>query len=155
MDAHQLKGLAVITLAEAERVGRVEDVVFETSPLRAAGLRLRTETGDRLVAFSDIRSIGADAIITENVTSAEQNDAALNRRQLPGLEDLRKLNVVDEEGQFLGHIGRLEMDPGTGTVERIEVRKGEVLGMGGEGRTLSPDQIISVGAELITVRRAA
>jgi len=148
MDAHQLKGLAVITLAEAERVGRVEDVVFETSPLRAAGLRLRTETGD-------IRSIGADAIITENVTSAEQNDAALNRRQLPGLEDLRKLNVVDEEGQFLGHIGRLEMDPGTGTVERIEVRKGEVLGMGGEGRTLSPDQIISVGAELITVRRAA
>lgn len=154
MDAHQLKGLAVITLSEAERVGRVEDVLFETDPLRATALRLQTDTGARLVALSDVRTVGADAIITHDRASAEQHDAALNRQRLPGLEDLRKLNVVDEEGRYLGHVGRVDVDPATGTVEGLDIRKGEMLGLGGESRTLTPDQIISVGSEIITVRAA-
>ena len=154
MDAQQLKGLAVITLSEAERVGRVEDVLFETDPLRAAALRLQTDTGARLVALSDIRTVGADAIITDDRASAEQNDAVLNRRQLPGLEDLRKLNVVDEEGRHLGHVGSVDVDPATGAVAGLDIRKGEMLGLGGESRTLTPDQIISVGREIITVRAA-
>ena len=154
MDAQQLKGLAVITLNEAERVGRVEDVLFETEPLRAAALRLQTDTGARLVALSDIRTVGADAIITDDRASTEQHDAVLNRRQLPGLEDLRRLNVVGEDGRHLGHVGAVDVDPATGAVAGREIRKGEMLGLGGESRTLTPDQIISVGREIITVRAA-
>ena len=44
MDAQELKGLAVVTLAGAERLGRVDDVLFETAPLRAKALMVKSNS---------------------------------------------------------------------------------------------------------------
>ena len=60
----------------------------------------------------------------------------------------------DPYGTRLGQIARLEVDPYTGDVSGIDVRKSNALGLGGTTTTVAPDQIVSVGSELMTVRRA-
>ena len=154
MNAQDLKGLAVITLAEAERLGRVDDVVFETGPLRAAALRLKTPSGDRLVSLDEVRSVGADAIVAETTALVGQSDQTLSRQNLPGLAELAKLKVVDDEGSYLGQIARLDIDPSSGRVTSLDVRKGQTLGFGGETTAVMPEQIVSVGADLMTIRHA-
>ena len=154
MNAQDLKGLAVITLAEAERLGRVDDVVFETGPLRAAALRLKTPSGDRLVSLDEVRSVGADAIVAETTALVGQSDQTLSRQNLPGLAELAKLKVVDDEGSYVGQIVRLDIDPSSGRVTSLDVRKGQTLGFGGETMAIMAEQIVSVGADLMTIRHA-
>ena len=152
MNAEQLRGMAVVTVAGAERLGRVDDVVFETAPLKARALRLKTAVGEQLLLLSAVKSVGPDAITTDDGETAAAPGSAANQRDLRSLNELLKLKVVDAAGTYLGHIVRLDLDPSTGIVESVDVRKGQVLGIGGETTTLTADRILSVGAELITAR---
>ena len=155
MDAQELTGLAVVTLAGAERLGRVDDVLFETAPLRAKALMVKSNSGQQVIALTDVRNIGPDAVITNDAESAATGGAAFGRTKLPGLDDLGELKVVDELGAFVGHITRVELDPVSGDVSRLDIRRGELLGVGGQTTTLALDQVISVGSELVTVRDGA
>ena len=152
MNAADLRGFSVVAVDDAERLGRVEDVIFETAPLRAAALRLRTAAGEHLLALEAVKSFGADAITTDVADTAAPVGSVSNQRDRRTLGELLALKVVDADGTYLGHITRLEINPSTGAIESVDVRKGEVLGLGGETKALTPDQIVSVGSELITVR---
>lgn len=153
MDAKDLKGMAVVTIAEAAKVGRVDDVMFDTTPLRARGLRLMTETGSRMVGLADVESVGPDAIVTADAGAAHRADATLLGQGLLGFEELKQLKVVDQGGQYVGHIEAVDVDAMTGDVIRVEVRKGDILGVGGQTTALQGDDVVSIGPELVTVRR--
>lgn len=151
MDAQQIKGLAVVSLAEANNLGRVQDVMFRLSPLEVAGLDLATELGDRLLPISHVRSIGPDAVTTDTEVEASEGEATLRREDLRGLDALGKLKVVDLDGGYLGNITRLDVDPTSGAVKTVDVRKGNLLGVGGDTRTIDRDAVVAVGPELVTV----
>jgi sporulation protein YlmC with PRC-barrel domain len=153
MDAQQLEGMSVVTLAEAERVGRVREVLFEAAPFRARALRLQTEDGQRLIALSDVRSVGPDAIVADDREAARLSEPQLDRIEMQGLSQLTRLKVVDETGSLVGVVARVDIDAETGDVGAVEVTKRSALGIGAETTTLSPDQIESVGSELMTIRR--
>lgn len=151
MDAKALCGMAVVTLADAERLGRVEDVLFEIDPLRASALVLRHENQERVVPFSAISELGSDAIVTEQRPGMDDRGPGVDDRW--GLEQLGRLKVVDQAGTYVGQIARVGIDPATGNVAELDVRKDDILGLGGESERLSPDDVIGVGRDLITVRR--
>ena len=151
MDAKQMKGLAVVTIAEADRLGRVEEVLFRSQPLQVAALRISTDDGSRIVGMNTITNVGTDAITTDTDASAAEGESDLRHEDLRGLDDLGKSKVVDRDGSYLGQVTRVELDPSTGDVQSLDVRKGHLLGWGGETMTIARDDIVAVGQDLITV----
>jgi len=153
MDARKIQGMAVVTLAEAGRVGQVTDLLFDRSPLRAVALRVRAEEGDVLVPFDRIREIGADAITTDSAEALGVRSR--DGRDMPGIDEISQLKVVDEHGTLLGTVTELDIDPSDGHVTKVDVRKGEIFGVGGERQAVGAERILSVGREVLTVRAIA
>lgn len=149
MYTDKLKHTAVVSLAEGARLGRVEESLFTTQPLRLAALRVKGDQGEFVVPYDQIRSIGADAITLED--SAATQAAVGANESLIGWDDLKKRKVVDAAGTLLGTISNLEFDATTGQIARLTVHKGGVLGIGGESSEIDASAIQSVGSELITV----
>jgi uncharacterized protein YrrD len=91
-------GISVVTLTEAQRLGRVDDVLFETRPLRVMALVVRGQDEDRAIAFSDVSSIGSHAIVVESRPTTE--DVRRSRDGHPGLAELEQFKVLDEAGTY-------------------------------------------------------
>ena len=64
MKASALKSMAVVSMADGVQIGRVEDVLFDTTDLRVAALVLATSGGQSVLPFSSVHRIGADAVLT-------------------------------------------------------------------------------------------
>ena len=153
MNPKTLKGRAVVTVAEAQRMGRVHDVVFETSPLKSRGLRFETDSGARTLGLDRIRSVGADAVMVDDAVAVDTSERDLGGQRFMGLDELGRLKVVDEDGSYLGEIADLDIDLTTGQIASLDVSKGGLLGVGAETVNLPADRILSVGSELLTVSR--
>lgn len=151
MDTRAIQNLAVVSVDEAGRIGRVADVLFETSPLRAAALQLRSERGDLVVPWEDLRSVGRDAVTVQSANAA-RSPATLRNGDLPGLEDLQRLKVVDEAGTLVGTVYTVDIDPQTGAAISMVTERGGLLGLGTEHRTISVEAIRGIGREIVTVR---
>jgi uncharacterized protein YrrD len=151
MDIRELRGRPVVALSEADTLGRVADALFETSPFRVVALRLDGDGPESVVPFDRIRSVGADAVTIEDATAAESGRRLSAFRDLPGIDALTRLKIVDENGTYLGDVETIDVDGETGRVVRLGTHKGGVLGLGVERRMLSADAIRRVGAEVITV----
>ena len=65
MKASALKGKAVVSMVDGVQIGRVEEVLFDTTALRVAALVLTTTGGRSTLPFAAVRSLGADAITVE------------------------------------------------------------------------------------------
>jgi uncharacterized protein YrrD len=113
MQASELKGRAVVVLANAEKVGQVEDILFD-APFRQV-LGFRVKRGGLLgkteaVPRESVTSIGSDAL---TVASPEMINDEERFAQLGGAATLGKVmgtKVVTEGGQLLGTISQLEID---------------------------------------------
>ena len=113
MQASELKGRAVVVLANAEKVGQVEDILFDAPFRQVLGFRVKkggllgkTEALPR----ESVTSIGPDAL---TVASPEMINDEERFAQLGGAATLGKVigtKVVTESGQLLGTISQLEID---------------------------------------------
>jgi uncharacterized protein YrrD len=113
MQASELKGRAVVVLANAEKVGQVEDVLFDAPFRQILGFRVKkggllgkTEALPR----ESVTSIGSDAL---TVASPEMINDEERFAQLGGAATLGKVigtKVVSESGQLLGTISQLVID---------------------------------------------
>jgi uncharacterized protein YrrD len=155
MDVASLKGIAVVSVTEGAKLGRVEEVLFDTQALKVAAFRAKGDGQAFVVPFEQVKNIGTDAVMVESsrVTQAASQGSPFSG--LPGLDQLKGLKVVDGNGTFLGTVSHVEFDPVTGRVEGLSAHKGGVLGLGGTTTALGTDAIVSVGTELITVRADA
>lgn len=151
MNPQTLRGMAVVDLSGAERLGRVADVLFETDPLKLSGFVLRDGTSERVLDFGNISEIGPDAIVTREQPVTD--DLERGRHGRPGLDELARLKVMDEGGRFKGYIAGVRIDPNTGAVSEVHVRKGDVLGFGGETQTVDPGGVVAIGADLVVIQR--
>ena len=164
VQADELKGRAVVVLSNAEKVGQVDDVLFDAPFRQVLGFRVKkggllgkTEALPR----ESVTSIGADAL---TVASQELINDETRFAQLAGAATLSKVTgtkVVTESGQLLGTISHLEIDDEAHSVmayvlsaslaERVMrhqaevVRASEVIRLGEGGIMIVPD---AVGARL-------
>jgi sporulation protein YlmC with PRC-barrel domain len=149
MNVEKLKGMAVISVGEGARLGRVDGALFDASSLRLTALRLKGDSGEFIVPLANVRSIGADAVtvdgseMTQAVTSSPQGT-------LVELSDLKERKVVNADGTMLGVIDDLDIDPQSGQLNSLTTHKGGILGIGGEKSTIEAAAIKNIG-EIITV----
>lgn len=152
MKASALKNKAVVSMAEGVQIGRVDDVLFDTSALRVAALVLTTTGGRSVLPFAAVRSLGADAVTVESATAtqaaADQGGVA---NLLRALGDLMGLKVVNGEGVYLGDVRDVTIEQASGALTELEAHSGGMLGLGGTGVTILASVIRGIGPELVTV----
>ncbi len=160
MHASELKGRSVVVLANAEKVGQVEDVLFDARFRQVLGFRVK-EGGllSKTVALprDSVTAIGADAL---TVPSPDMINEEERFPQLAGAATLSQVTgtkVVTESGQLLGTIGQLDVDADARTVtayvlsaslaERVMrhqeevVQAGEVVRLGEGGIMVVADAV--------------
>lgn len=149
MDAATLKDMAIVSVTGATRLGTVNEVLFETEPLRVSALRGTSDEGEFTLSIDRISRFGPDAVMVENPEVKElARGAGRNERTL---EELTHIKVVDEDGRNLGTVRRVEFDPDSGRVEQIVTGEGGTLGIGGMKATIRAAGIRGVGTDLMTV----
>jgi sporulation protein YlmC with PRC-barrel domain len=152
MKASALKSMAVVSMADGVRIGRVEDVLFDTVAFRIAALTLTTTGGRSILPFSSVRSIGADAVTVESETVAQTAAAQGGAGNvLRSLNELMGLKVVSGQGDHIGDVREVLVDQQSGALTELEAHRGGMLGMGGTGVTIPTSVIRGIGPDLVTV----
>jgi sporulation protein YlmC with PRC-barrel domain len=142
---------SVISIADGERVGVVKDLVF--LDLNVLGLLVMGNHGQGLLPFSKLESIGPDAIMVASTSVVDWNAGSVLVSGGRNTRDLRKLSVVDSEGNFLGHIHDFNMDS-TGQIKEINIRTEGVFGIGSQRTMVEGAEVCGIGSDVITVRAA-
>jgi sporulation protein YlmC with PRC-barrel domain len=153
MDAHTLKSMAIVSLAEGTKLGYVEQPLLDLAARKVAALQVRGKSGTFIVPFDEVASVGTDAITVASSQATQTPSTGGAADGLLDLDTLRKLRVVDHAGTLLGTISRVEIDPASGAITQLVAHKGGMLGMGGETTPIDARAIVSVGPELMTVNR--
>lgn len=151
MNVDTFKRLPVVSIGTGAKLGYVDDLLFDTSPLRVTALRVKAEGQDIVVPWDVVTTVGPDAIMVPDDAAAHTTSSESGLSSLPDSNAMRRLKVVDEGGTFSGTLKELEVDPGSGAVTQIEAHTGGVLGLGGTTTTIPAADIRSIGAEVLLV----
>ena len=152
MNAADIKGKAVISIANGARLGRVEDVLFDPQGLAIAAFRVSAVGQQAVIPFDQVHSVGSDAVMVPGDDVAQWITTASAAEGLISLDELKHRKVVDDAGTFLGTPAAIEVAAQDGRLRQLKVHKGGLLGMGGETTTVPGGDVTGVGPDVIVVR---
>jgi len=119
MRADELKGRAVLALSNAEKVGQVEDVLFDAQFRRVLGFRVKRgglfKQAQALLRDS-VTSIGADALTVQSPDAVNDEARFADLAHASTLSQVEQTKVITESGELLGTIAHLEIDGDARTV---------------------------------------
>ena len=109
----ELAGLAVVTLAGGERLGRVDDVVFHAATGRVTGFLvglggLLGKT--RFLPAGQAQSLGADALTVPGADVLQDKSAAQRDPDEVSGKSLEGLPVLNESGTVIGKVADIVVD---------------------------------------------
>lgn len=146
-------GLEVISLEDASVVGEVDALLIDDNAT-VAGLVIDLGVYEaKVLAFSDILSIGEDAVMIGAAAAVKpiSQDAAL--------EEVAELDVhvsdtlvMTDRGNLVGIVGDYFIDPGTGSIKGIEIIPEDSEGDSEEAYLVPSSEVIKIGSELVMVK---
>lgn len=150
----EIRGKSVVSLAEARKVGVVDDVLVDARHERIEALRLKSERDgpSYVVSSDDVRGFGPDAV------TIDHQDALMSSDRMPGMSGLRSLSavlnsrVVTEDGRLLGTVSEVDFDPASRRIRRFEFGGEGLEGLLGRKHSLDPEDVVGIGPGLVTVR---
>lgn len=122
-----MEGLAVLTLTDGQRVGRIRDVVFRPDG-RITGFVVAADGGGLFLSTEQVRSVGVDALTIEDA------EGLIPEREVPsgqGEYPARSLHgrpVIREAGAALGKIADIGLDTVALQVTVLLMTTGGLLG---------------------------
>lgn len=154
MNDKQIKGIPVISVADAEQLGTVERAYLDPELRRIVGFSFHQAGGflqpesAPLVDTSDIQSFGPDVLTLANPAMIRGKETADRYGELMDVDRLHGRQVFTEDGQDLGKIDSVEFDEHSYRLTGFEL---------GSGFFDSPqpvvvDDIVTIGPEVIVVR---
>ncbi len=151
MKASALKGMPVLAINDGLQVGAVDEVLVDPATRAVGALAVGLGGQRHVIAYSAIKSVGADAITVESAGDAAEATAELPLAQLPTLSALAKLSVMDASGNRQGNLVDVEMDPQDGRIVELLVHRGGVMGMGGSTSALPVAALRSLGPQVVMI----
>jgi sporulation protein YlmC with PRC-barrel domain len=155
MNIKRLKGIAIVSLAEGTKLGRVDAPLFDPATLQLRAIRVKGDGQSFIIPWARVQTVGADAVM---VASSAVTQATTREGEFGGLAEfdaLKRLQIVDAAGTLIGTLRDLELDSTTGRALSLGIHKGGLLGLGGETTTIDAAAIRSIGSDLITVAEVA
>lgn len=161
MNSKQLKGLAVISIADGEKLGTVDRVMVDPSAHKIVGFTVRHGGGgiiptpmdsadEDLIDVDDIHALGKDAITLDDKGKVRGDNTRAQMDKLIDLDELGKLKVVTEGGTYVGGLAGAEIDERSFGFKGVEVSPGFFQ----SNRHVPMSQVVNIGHELIVVSDA-
>ena len=112
MRADSLKGRAVVTLADAAKVGHIDDVLFDASYRTVLGFLVKSGAFHHAEGLPRprVRAIGADAITVDDHSAVNSLDRFTELEGAQRLSATKGSKVVTEGGVMLGVVQGIELD---------------------------------------------
>jgi len=148
-----VKGLAAISIADAEKIGTVARAYFDPKKMEIVGFVIDPGHGalepDKtwLVDVADVHSLGPDALMVGDKTSFQGQDTGDRFNDLVDLDTLAKHKVVTEGGTFVGEVASIEFDEKMYRLKEVEASPGFFK----SNKHIALGQITSIGNDLIIV----
>jgi uncharacterized protein YrrD len=150
-----LKGIAVVSLADGKKVGTCEDFYFEPATQRVYALRVKTGLlGHRVLPAVNISAIGHDAITTPNEEGFLKEIADERLATIISGENLGAYRVMSVSGTVVGTIGSLLLDtsmPSTLRFDSFELAGGLHEHLSGRYPTFSAAQVVHYGQDVLII----
>src|SRR6185369_15641632 len=103
-------GRAVLSVNTANNLGKVSDFAIEPETGKLVGLAVQKLDNDYgLVEYSNIHSIGPDAVMIEDDQSLQPPDQSTIKSCPLAQGELIGVKVMTEEGQLMGKISKIFM----------------------------------------------
>lgn len=156
MKLSELKGRPVVSLADAQNVGNVGEVLVDRSYLQIQALTVLSKRRDAglVVSFGAVRGIGPDAITIEDQKSLRAPSQVPEYDTFVRLGDLLHKNVLSEDGQVLGSISEIHFDAHSGRIDRFEYNGKPLAGLLGHvPDSVDATDLVGVGPRSVTVRK--
>lgn len=117
----------VVTADTAETIGSIKAFVMSSDGARVVSLQV---VGKRrhaeFLQWSNIRSFGPDAVVSEPVTEVDLVGTDADRAYLDSKLALVGSRVLTTAGSFAGRVRDVEFDTGTGAVTVVESDEGPI-----------------------------
>lgn len=112
MRADTLKGRAVVTLADAARIGRIDDILFDATYHYVLGFRIKAGAFRRTEALprASVQAIGADAVTIAEHAAVNTPERFAELEGAQTLSGITHTRVVTEGGALLGSVEAVELD---------------------------------------------
>ena len=112
MKASDLKGRAVLVLASADKVGHVDEVLFDPNLRQVLGFRVKRGAFGHAEALprDGVASIGRDAVTVADPATINTEDRFPALQGAAALSRARGTKVVTEGGDLIGVVDELDLD---------------------------------------------
>jgi sporulation protein YlmC with PRC-barrel domain len=154
MDMKKLKDSAVVSIAQGEKLGMVEDILVDGQKRRAVAM---TVTGGGMIRkdrqylpYDQITSVGEDAVMVEDA-SALQSAYGDGSRSFHSMASLSGLRVVTDGGTFVGTVSTAHFEPKTGMLTEFEVGQGGIGGLFSSSKIIDASAVTSIGDSIMIV----
>ncbi|TVR77086.1 MAG: hypothetical protein EA415_00490 [Sphaerobacteraceae bacterium] len=155
MDAKSLKGIAVVCIEEGEKIGTVDNILFDLERRRVIAFKLikpnLLRSGGIVAKMSDIESIGKDAIMVKNKDRIRELKAERDLQGRPDLDSISSLRVVSENGTYVGNMDTIQFDKTNGVITDIEVTGGGFMGRLRRNLVIPANEIVSIGSDVVVI----
>ena len=151
MNGASLKSMAIVSVTEGSRLGRVDDLLIDTAKRQVVALQASDQGRRFIVPFPLVQNIGKDAITVESSQVTQVEGQGGQAAGVLRLDEFLKLKVVDDSGTFLGTVSQVSIEPANGQLISLDAHKGGLLGLGGTTTTVAAEQLRAIGAEIVTV----
>lgn len=116
----EVLGTRVMSRSSAERVGKLERVVFDHPPRRIAAVQV----GKSLIDWSGVSGLGTDAVVIESSDQLHPPDGAREDAAVAGVLDWKGKRVLSDHGNEVGTVVEIELDEASGAIETVETTGG-------------------------------
>lgn len=155
MDAKTLKGIAVVSVKDGEKVGTVQELVFNPETRRIMALRLgRTGlfgSSRDIILMDDVETIGRDAVMIPNRDAVRQESDERDLQGRPGLKQLGDLRVVTQDGTYVGNLATVHIDHKSGAISQVDVGSGDLMHMFRKNLEVPASEVISMGGDVVII----
>ncbi|MGB4504130.1 MAG: PRC-barrel domain-containing protein [Syntrophaceticus sp.] len=141
----EIIGLPVVSLATGKEIGVVDDILWSHQDSRIRYLVV----GDHCIPFSDISSIGTDAITVSGVEVLKVKDEDGDLSELRSVNQTGGELVLSEDGENLGTLKDVLFDTDEGKLLGYELSAGVVGDLLSGRMIMSPEMVFSWGKESI------
>ena len=155
MDAKSLKGIAVVSIDEGEKVGTVDDTIFDLEKKKVTAFRLarsgvfRSERN--FITMDDVYSIGPDAVMIQNREKLHRTKSKYDYSGNPGLSQLTSLRVVTEDGAYVGNLATIHFDRKSGIITEFDVSGESIFSVLRRNKEIPANHIVSIGNDVLVV----
>lgn len=155
MDVKSLKGIAVVSIEQGEKVGTVDDLLFDLDRKRVVAFKLNKpgflRAGGIALRMDDVMSIGKDAVMIQNREQVRESKGERDLQGLPDYSAISSLRVVTQDGTYVGNLATMRLDQKTGALTHLEITGGGFMDRLRRNQVVDISDVISMGTDVVVI----